>query len=143
MVSFFNVLTEELYQMLDEVSAITGEHVDDRNLDHRVATGLQAHGGTGYIDEYLTRQGGVVDTHVELQALILRLTADTLADEVHAVTHITHIIDTGDLEHVRLVRGEVGVGLDGGSHLVEFGTILEFHIHHTAMDTLTPGPKLV
>ena len=89
---FFNVLTEELYQMLDEVCTITGEHVDDRNFDHRVAARLQSHGGTGYVDEYLTRQGGVVDTHVELQTLVLRLAADTLADEVYAVTHITHII---------------------------------------------------
>ena len=32
-----------LYQMLDEVGAVAREHVDDRNLDHRVAAGLETH----------------------------------------------------------------------------------------------------
>ena len=79
--------------MFDEVSSVTGEHVDDGNLDHRIAAGLQAHGGAGHIDENLTCESGVVDAHVELQTLVLRLAADTLAHEIHTVTHITYVID--------------------------------------------------
>ena len=69
-----------LYQMFDEVGAVAWEHVDDGNLDHRVAGGLEAHRGASDIDQYLTREGRIVDLHVELQALVLGLTADALAD---------------------------------------------------------------
>ena len=51
--------------MFNEVGTIAREHVDDGNLDHRVAAWLQAHGSTGHIDQYLTCQSGVVDAHVE------------------------------------------------------------------------------
>ena len=98
--------------MLDEVCAFAGEHVDDGNFHHRVAAGLQTHGSTGNVDEHLSCQGGVVDAHVELQTLVLCLTADTFADKVHAVTHVADVIDALHLEHVCLVGGEVGVGLD-------------------------------
>ena len=56
----------KLHQMTDEVLAVAGQHIDDGNLDHRVAAGLQAHGGAGHVDQHLTCQGGVVDAHVEL-----------------------------------------------------------------------------
>ena len=38
-----------------------------------------------------------------------------------------------------LVAGEVGVGLDGSRHLVELGALLQFHIHHAAVDAFTQG----
>ena len=44
----------ELYQMLDEVGTVAWEHVDDGNLNHRVASGLEAHRGAGHVDQYLT-----------------------------------------------------------------------------------------
>ena len=69
-----------LYQMFDEVGAVAWEHVDDGNLDHRVAGGLEAHRGASHIDQYLTGEGGIVDLHVELQTLVLGLTADAFAD---------------------------------------------------------------
>ena len=65
--------------MLNQVSTIARQHVDDGYLDHRVATRLQAHGGTGHVDQYLTREGGVVNAHIELQALVLGLAADAFA----------------------------------------------------------------
>ena len=40
--------------MFDEVGAVAGEHVDDGNLDHRVAGGLEAHRGASHIDQHLT-----------------------------------------------------------------------------------------
>jgi hypothetical protein len=40
--------------MFDEVGAVAWEHVDDGNLDHRVAGGLEAHRGAGHVDQYLT-----------------------------------------------------------------------------------------
>ena len=52
--------------MLDEVGAVAGEHVDDGDLNHRVAAWLEAHGGTGNVDQDLTCKGGVVDAHIEL-----------------------------------------------------------------------------
>ena len=97
--------------MADEVFAVAGQHVDDRNLNHRVAAGLQTHGGTGNVDKHLTSQGGVVDAHVELQALVLGLTADALADEVYAVTHIAHVVNRLHLEDVRLIVSKYGSAL--------------------------------
>ena len=98
--------------MFYQVGALAGQHVDDGNLNHRIASGLQAHGGASHIDQHLTGQGGVVDLHVELQALVLGLTRDTLAHQVHTMSHVAHIVDALYLEDMRLVRGEVGVGLD-------------------------------
>ena len=69
-----------LYQMFDEVGAVAWEHVDDGNLNHRVAGGLEAHRGAGHVDQYLTGEGRIVDLHVELQTLVLGLTADAFAD---------------------------------------------------------------
>ena len=92
--------------MLDEIGTVTREHVDDGNLDHRVAAGLLAHRSTGHVDEHLTREGRIVDAHVELQTLVLRLAADTLADEVHTMTHVAHIVDTLYLEHMSLIEAK-------------------------------------
>ena len=52
------------------------------------------------------------------------------------MTHVAHVIDALHLEHVGLVRSEVGIGLDVLRHILEFSTLFEFHIHHTTMDTL-------
>ena len=133
------MIIERLYQMLDEVCAFAGEHVDDGNLYHRIAAGLQAHRGTGYVDEYLTCEGGVVDAHVELQTLVLGLAADTLADEVHAVAHVTDVVDALHLEHVGLVGGEVGIGLDVLGDVFELGAVFQLHIDHAAVDALAEG----
>ena len=48
-----------LHQVFDEIGSVAWEHVDHRDLNHRVAAGLQTHGGTGYIDQHLTCEGGV------------------------------------------------------------------------------------
>ena len=40
---------------------------------------------------------------------------------------------------MRLVVGEVGVGLHGSRHLFELGSLFQFYVDHTAMDTLTQG----
>ena len=128
-----------LHQVADELFAITWEHVEDGEFDHGVAARLLAEGCTSDIDQHLGGEGRVVDAHVELEALVLRLAADTLADEVDAVAHVTYLIDRGDLEHVGLVAGEIGVGLDGCSDGIEGGTILELDIDHAAMDALAEG----
>ena len=78
--------------MFDEVGTIAGEHIDHRNLNHGVASGLETHRGASHVDEYLTREGRVVNAHVELQALVLSLAAYALTNEVHTMTHIANII---------------------------------------------------
>ena len=94
--------------MLDEVGTIAWQHVDDRNLDHRIAAWLQAHRSTGHVDQHLTSQCRVVNLHVELHALVLGLSADALANKVHAMSHIANVINALYLEDVRLVVGKVG-----------------------------------
>ena len=62
---------ETLYEVADDVLAVAGEVVDDGNLNHRVATWLLAHGGTSHIDEHLSREGRIVNLHVELEELVV------------------------------------------------------------------------
>jgi len=125
--------------MLDEVSTVARQHVDDGNLNHGVAGRLQAHRGTSNVDQYLTCEGRIVDLHVELQALVLGLSADTLAHEVHTVAHIANVVDAFYLEYVGLVRGEVGVGLDVLSHLLQRVAVFQLYIDHAAMDAFAQG----
>ena len=41
--NFYLFIIIPLHQVLDEVCAVAGQHVDDGNFDHRVAAGLQTH----------------------------------------------------------------------------------------------------
>lgn len=125
--------------MLYQVGALTRQHVDDRNLNHRVATRLLTHGGTSHIDQYLSRQSGVVDTHIELETLVLRLTTHALADQVDTMTHILHGIHRLHGEDMRLVISEIGVSLDILRHLLQGVTILQLDIYHAAMDASPRG----
>ena len=104
--------------MLDEVGAVAWQHINDGNLNHGVAARLQTHRSTSHINQYLTRQGGVVNLHVEFQTLVLGLTADALADEVHTVTHIAYVVNALYLEHMRLIVGKIWIGLDVLRHLL-------------------------
>src|SRR5574344_1187621 len=93
--------------MTDKVFALTWKHIDDRYLDHCIATWLLTHRGARHIDQYLTCEGRVVDTHVKLQTLVLCLTAY-----------------------------KVRVSLGSLCHFVEARTLFQFYINHTAVDTL-------
>ena len=41
------------YEMGHELFAVTGEKVDDRDFDHGIGSGLQAHGSAGSADVLL------------------------------------------------------------------------------------------
>ena len=69
-----------LNKMRDELLAVAFEIVNHWNLNHSVAAGLLAHRGTSHVDKHLAGEGGVVDAHVELKALVLRLAAHSLAN---------------------------------------------------------------
>ena len=55
--------------MLYQVGTLTGEHVDDRYLYHRVASGLLAQRCACHVHQHLTGEGGIVDLHVKLKEL--------------------------------------------------------------------------
>ena len=99
-----------------ELFAVTGEKVDDRDFDHGIGSGLQAHGSAGSADEYLCGQSRVVDAHAELKALVLSAARHSFACHVHSVAHVLDLIDRFYLDHVGLVAREVGVGLHGLCH---------------------------
>ena len=65
--------------MLNKVGTVTRQHINDRNLYHCVASGLQTHRGTSNVYQNLTSECRVVNAHVEFQTLVLSLTAHTLA----------------------------------------------------------------
>ena len=131
-----NFLQPQLYQCPYEVFSIALEHVDDGYLYHGIAAGLQTHGSTGHIYQHLTREGGIVDTHVELQTLVLGLTAHSLAHQVDTMSHVAHVINTLYLKDMSLIVGKIGVCLDGLGHLFEIGTLFEFHVYHAAVYAL-------
>lgn len=78
--------------MFDKVCAFTGQHVDDRQFNHGVATGLLTHGGTSHIDQYLSSERRVVDAHIEFKTLVLSLSTYTFAHKMYAMTHIANSI---------------------------------------------------
>lgn len=125
--------------MGDNLLAITGQEVDDGDLDHGIAAGLLVHGGAGHADEDLTREGGVVDAHVELEKLVLRRAAHAFARQVDAMPHVDDVVHAGHLDDVRLVVDKVGVGLDGGCHSGKVMTFLQFDVDHAAMDAGAGG----
>ena len=56
-------------------------------------------------------------------------------NQVNAMTHVIQIVHTWNLFYMCLVIYKIRIRLDGGFHSLEVRTFLQFHIHHTAMDT--------
>ena len=54
---------------------------------------------------------------------------------MYAVTHIAHGINRRYGEHVSLVVREIGVSLDSCRNVFEFCTLLEFYVHHAAVQS--------
>ena len=71
--------TDGLYEVADDFLAVAREIVDDGDFNHGVCTGLLTHGSASHIDEHLRCEGRIVDAHVELEELIVRLAAHALA----------------------------------------------------------------
>ena len=94
---------------------------------------MLAHGSTGCIDQYLRGEGRIVNLHVELEQLVVCLSANTFAHEVYTMTYIVQGIHALHLEYVCLVGREVRVGLYLFGHLFKRCTLFKLYIHHTAM----------
>ena len=62
-----------LYQSANNLLFITVEEVDNRNLNHSICSRLLAQHGTSSRNSNLARKRRVVDAHIELETLILRL----------------------------------------------------------------------
>ena len=84
-----------LYQCGDNLVAVSRQQIDDGYLGHRVAARLQAHGGSSHVDQHLCREGGVIDAHIELETLILRLAAHAFPYHVYAMSHVFHFVYRG------------------------------------------------
>lgn len=99
--------------MTDDVLAIAWKIVNYGNLYHCVGAWLLPEGRTGCVDQYLGGKSGVVDLHIELEELVMRLAAYALTHQVYTVTYVIQLINTIYLEDVCLVAGKIGVGLNG------------------------------
>ena len=55
------------------------------------------------------------------------------------MSHVTNVVNALHLEDVRLVIGEVGVGLDVFRHLLQRKAVFQLNIHHTAMNAFAQG----
>ena len=89
--------------MADELVAVAREIVNDRNLYHRIASRLLPHRGSRDIDEDLSGESGVVDRHIEFEALVLCLSRHAFTHEMHSVSHILDIVNRFYLEDVCLI----------------------------------------
>ena len=56
---------------------------------------------------------------------------------MHAVTHVTHIVDTLHSEDMQLVMSKVVVGFELVINLLHRVTVFQLHIDHTAMNALS------
>ena len=65
--------SDRSHQTANPLVAVAREQVNDGNLYHRVASRLLTHGSSGHADKHLSCEGGIVDAHVELEELVLRL----------------------------------------------------------------------
>ena len=126
-----------LYQVCNMLLPVTAQQVDERNFNHCVATWSLAHCGTCTANKHLGCQRGVVDAHIELEQLILCCTRNTLAGEVHAVTHIKQIVNARNFLDVRLVIDKIWVGLYGCCNLIEVIALLNLNINHAAVYACT------
>ena len=62
-----------LHQMTNQLFLVTTKHVNDRNFNHRISTWLLLQGSTSHIHQYLSRQSWVVNLHIKLKQLVMRL----------------------------------------------------------------------
>ena len=65
------------------------------------------------------------------------LTTDTLAHEINTMSYVVQCVHAIYLENMGFIIDKIGVCLDGGSHLVEIGSLFQFYIHHAAVYALT------
>ena len=122
-----------LYQVCNMLFPITVQQVNERNLNHCVATGSLAHCGTCTAHKNLGCERRIVYAHIELEQLVLCCARNALAGEVHAMSHVEQVVDARNLLDVCLVVDKVWVGLDGCSNLVKVVALLNLNIYHAAM----------
>ena len=112
---------------------ISIQQVNKRNFNHCITTWLLTHCRTRTTDKNLGSERRVIDSHVELEQLVLGCTRNTLACEVDTVAHIKEVIYTWNFLYMCLVIDEIWIGLDGCSDLIEVITLLYLNINHTTM----------
>ena len=125
------------YQMANDFLTITWQVIYHRNLYHGICTGLLLHGGTCNIDKHLSRKCRIVDTHIKLKMLVVRLATHTLTHQIHAMSHIIDICHARHLIDMCLIVHKIRIGKDSLLHSLEIRTILKFHIYHATMNTCT------
>ena len=126
-----------LYQMRYMLLSIAVQQVDEWYLNHSVATWSLAHCCACAAHKNLCCKRRVVDSHIELEQLVLCCTRNTLTCEVHTVAHIEEIVNARNLLNVSLVIYKVWIGLDCCCNLVEVVTLLNLNINHAAVYACT------
>ena len=133
-VSYSTILLDKVCNML---LLITIQQVDERNLNHGVTTWALAHCSTCATYKHLRCECRVIDSHIELEQLVLCGSRYALACEVDTMTHIEQVVNRWYESDMCLVIDEVWIGLDGSSHLSEVIALLKLNVNHTAMDART------
>ena len=126
-----------LYQMRYMLLSIAIQQVDEWYLNHSVATWSLAHCCACAAHKNLSCKRRVVDSHIELEQLVLCHSRNALAGEVHAVTHVKQVVNARNLLHMCLVIDKIWVGLDCSCNLVEVVTLLNLNINHAAVYACT------
>ena len=86
--------------MSDKLLSVAWKIVDDRNLNHCIATRLLLHRCASNIYKNLSSKRRVVNLHVVLEQLVVSLARNTLADKVHAMTNIVQVLNALNLINV-------------------------------------------
>ena len=109
------------------------QQVDERYFNHCVATGCLTHCGTCTTHKNLGCERGIVDAHVELEQLVLCHSRNTLACEIHTMSHVKQVVHARNLLYVCLVVDKVWVGFNGSCNLIEVISLLNLNIYHAAV----------
>ena len=122
-----------LYQVCNPLFTVARQKVDNRNLNHCIATRLLTHCSTCHTYQHLRSKRRVIDAHVEFEQLVLCFSGNALTGQVYTVSHIKQCIYARNKFHMRFVIYKIWIGFDGGSYFVKFVTIVQFDVYHTAM----------
>lgn len=125
--------------MGNQFLTVAAQQINYRNFNHGITSGLLFHGGACHANQHLRGKSRIINLHVKLEQLIVSLARYPFANQVNAMTHVVQIVHTWNLFYMCFVIYKIRIRLDGGFHSLEVRTFFQFHIHHTAMDTVPTG----
>ena len=75
-----------LYQVCNPLFTVARQKIDNRNLNHCIATRLLTHCSTCHTYQHLRSKRRIIDAHVEFEQLVLCFSGNALTGQVYTVS---------------------------------------------------------